>query len=537
MPRRKFLWLWVVLAVSGGFLISPASAATPVISEFNPICWTQAQCDDARGKILNKTVAQLKAEGNNGWVSGQPDCPGAKWGKCLPAGIVDTQVAFAGRRRFLHLGDFILTMYRYTMGIAGIVAAMVLVRAGFIWTTSGGNSEAITSAKKQIGGAIIGVLIAYLSYVVLNTINPALVNLRLPQVWMIRPQSLVPEFCSSAPETIRNDKNFALVAGSEDQMSFVQPSGSPSYNFTFKNERPEDRNERSFFCGKRFLIKDSGAVTCFGGYCDRGQVCVDFDYAGKPQQQKYYCKPGMLAGRVSGVLSIVGAPVQEAGDNIKLIAMCTDGSIEEVYDVDNSGQEGRLFYQFPATSKIETVCGASNKLLGFYLGVEVNDETGGIGGQVIPGSTFSWGMDDWFAVGQAAPGSHLCNVNLGKVAYRLAVGQEPPCTSFECSCSVMNYEKLREKIVDDLDSLKPYLLTLDNLKNGYQCSIEITRADFPAVDNALLGAAFAGAGTSAAITRAAFLPLTSFGVSGIGGFVGAFLDDPTGCDVSFKEQK
>lgn len=76
------------------------------------------------------------------------------------------------------IGEYIVGTYTYVLGIAAILAAIMIIIGGVQWTLSGGNSSTIGSAKKRIGGALIGLLIAYLSYAVLNTINPSLVGLK-----------------------------------------------------------------------------------------------------------------------------------------------------------------------------------------------------------------------------------------------------------------------------------------------------------------------------------------------------------------------
>ncbi len=75
-----------------------------------------------------------------------------------------------------YLANYIVKAYEFIVGSIGIVAAVMIMFNGFRWVTAGGNSEAITVAKGGVTNAIIGLLIALMSYVLLNTINPALVG-------------------------------------------------------------------------------------------------------------------------------------------------------------------------------------------------------------------------------------------------------------------------------------------------------------------------------------------------------------------------
>ena len=204
-----------------------ASAQTPqIIPEFNALCWHKDDCIKAR-KLL------APAASTDGWKDHEPECPGADWGKCLPAGETVTSISFGGRREFRDIGDFLKYMYQYALTIAGIVAAVVIIISGVQWVTSGGNAQMIEDAKKRIVGAVVGMIIAYMSYVILNTINPALVNLRLPNVWMLKPQAIVPEYCSQLSDTVKNEVNFALAAPAGDQKKDLSDPVGVTFDLSF----------------------------------------------------------------------------------------------------------------------------------------------------------------------------------------------------------------------------------------------------------------------------------------------------------------
>lgn len=75
-----------------------------------------------------------------------------------------------------YLGEYIMAMYKYAIVVASILAIFIIIFAGFQWATSGGSPEAIKGAQKKISGAIAGLLLAFLSYFVLYSINPQLVK-------------------------------------------------------------------------------------------------------------------------------------------------------------------------------------------------------------------------------------------------------------------------------------------------------------------------------------------------------------------------
>jgi len=73
------------------------------------------------------------------------------------------------------LGKYIRAIYNYSLGIVGILAAVVLMIGGVIWLTAGGNVNRVETAKQWIGGALIGLVLMLTSYMLLYQINPELV--------------------------------------------------------------------------------------------------------------------------------------------------------------------------------------------------------------------------------------------------------------------------------------------------------------------------------------------------------------------------
>jgi hypothetical protein len=75
------------------------------------------------------------------------------------------------------LAKYIQAIYNYGLAIAAILAAIVLMGGGLIWLTSGGDSSKVSKAKEMIVGAITGLVILFCAWIILNTVNPNLVNL------------------------------------------------------------------------------------------------------------------------------------------------------------------------------------------------------------------------------------------------------------------------------------------------------------------------------------------------------------------------
>ncbi len=284
---------------------APVSAtvdASSQIPELNPFCWHRSDCRAVRKQFLIGSASD--AELDQGFITDASVAPcigGTKggadeWGRCLPAGQTKTEISFGGQDKFSNIGEFILLMYKYLLTIASIVAVVVIIIAGAQWVTSGGNSEAISSAKKRIGGAVIGLFIAYMSYFVLNTINPALVNLRLPQVWLTKPVAMMPEFCADLPGATTTIK-FSLVADSSEPDKPLPT--------------PDKRGEYILYnvqgCGNRYLAENGGETTCVGNACEGEAVC--FNKEG--DRKKYECTDIRVAGNISNS-GVAGCGLSEA---------------------------------------------------------------------------------------------------------------------------------------------------------------------------------------------------------------------------------
>ena len=75
------------------------------------------------------------------------------------------------------LARYILTYYNYGLAVVGILATIILMGAGVLWLTSGGDSGKVSQAKDLISGSITGIAILVCAWIILNTINPNLTQL------------------------------------------------------------------------------------------------------------------------------------------------------------------------------------------------------------------------------------------------------------------------------------------------------------------------------------------------------------------------
>lgn len=148
-------------------------------------------------------------------------------------------------------GRYIRALYVYFVGIVGVLAVVMIMYAGFLWITAAGNSSKITEAKEHMNGAVIGVILALTSFLLLQLINPELVALRIPFIQSVDTIVQSSFFCSGNESTSGDD--FKMLNGGGE-----------------------------LECGKEYPVPDSASaesgrkpVMCMGDYCDRdsGSVC------------------------------------------------------------------------------------------------------------------------------------------------------------------------------------------------------------------------------------------------------------------------
>lgn len=83
-------------------------------------------------------------------------------------------------------------LFPFMLSLAGILAVVMIIIGGFQYMTSAGSTDSIGRAKDRITNAILGLLLAAASWVILNTINPDLVRFRLDIATLRLPSTNTP---------------------------------------------------------------------------------------------------------------------------------------------------------------------------------------------------------------------------------------------------------------------------------------------------------------------------------------------------------
>jgi len=93
------------------------------------------------------------------------------------------------------LSRYIKSLYDYGIAVAGILAAIVMMGGGVLWLTSGGSENRISQAKDLIFGSVIGLGLVFSSWIILNTVNPDLLNFNTIGLTTIRANFNNFKFC------------------------------------------------------------------------------------------------------------------------------------------------------------------------------------------------------------------------------------------------------------------------------------------------------------------------------------------------------
>lgn len=75
-----------------------------------------------------------------------------------PTGLTDSNQATIATR----IGKIIDTLLQFV----GIIILVIVIYAGFLWLTAGGNEEQVIKAKKWLANAVIGSLVIGLAYAI-----------------------------------------------------------------------------------------------------------------------------------------------------------------------------------------------------------------------------------------------------------------------------------------------------------------------------------------------------------------------------------
>lgn len=295
--------------LASGMALSFVSSVTAQTAAVNPrgACFDRAGCAQAEGDF-EESVAECGS--GKGYCYASPP----------PANLA---ISIGSRSQVVDIGDYVATVYNYGVGVAGLIAGVMFVVGGFQYLTAGGDASRATKGKERITGALIGLALALSSYVILNTVNPSAVALKLPKVPLIRRQEFVG--CANTQYEVRCGEEYGIkrkpgvpedavgeeafmVTAANDGSSLAQCVGKSCGKVQFP-----DSEYRCVDTGRSGTVKDGFPVppyNCVGCQLKAGDSC--FPDGANDQCCTGFCGKGKC---VTG----------EIGDDCDSAASCKSG--------------------------------------------------------------------------------------------------------------------------------------------------------------------------------------------------------------------
>jgi len=358
----KKIILAIPLIVFSFMLPCVANAALSPLTDTQ--CWTREMC-------LGRTH-----DCDHCFKEGEGQCS-APFGRCYhPHEPIDLQIHLGSTGQVTDMAEYISLAYSYVLSIGSILAVVVIIASGIIYLTAGGNPSRIGQAKEYIGGAVVGVILLFTSYLILNTLNPDLVRLKMPSISMIRPANIATTFCADVPWDEKTPTFF--------RADNVAENTSPTNPRTLKNPveavssgggRPYDPTQLT--CNWAFYTATTGETPCFGnGGCEprNGSPTVCAQDTSTGRNDWFTCQEGSITGTIAYGAYPFSNPLQIS--YISLHYLCGEGGAHELNRT-TMPQEQSSSYVLSAPANVSpSHCPLEgDSIRGFFLriGIEEND--------------------------------------------------------------------------------------------------------------------------------------------------------------------
>src|SRR3989339_1251126 len=220
---------------------------------------------------------------------------------------ITLNVPFGNIKSVSGMAEYFQAWWSFILGSIGILAAVIIMWAGFKWITSRGNQSSISDAKDRIWSAIIGVLLAFFAVLIMGIINPRLTIIELPllEVVNISTETKNRDYAQEVRDSIiedsvkttydildieKNCPNCEITEMTPDSQLYAEGSGK---EFIV-------RGNRNFYShiierGEKFTGKPSNFIP----KCDTGQHCYKINsrnWLGKIHNTYWYWEEDNIGG-------------------------------------------------------------------------------------------------------------------------------------------------------------------------------------------------------------------------------------------------
>jgi hypothetical protein len=186
MPSYKKIFSVLILSVLTLALAAPVFAQTAGTKEPPAVCWTQSLCAKSQGGGQWGQTANSKKECGS-FEAGV----GEALGYCVAVQPqVNLQVKIGDVGTVQGLSQYVKLAYNYAIGIVSFIAIIAIMIGGVKWLTAGTGGGA-KQGQEAIVNAVSGLFLIMGSYLLLQTVNPALTELKLPEIKKVRQEKIV----------------------------------------------------------------------------------------------------------------------------------------------------------------------------------------------------------------------------------------------------------------------------------------------------------------------------------------------------------
>jgi hypothetical protein len=81
------------------------------------------------------------------------------------------KLPFSEQTTFNNFNDYFTALVNFAVIVAGLVAVLVIIYAGFMYAQSQGEAAKVSHAKELIAGALTGLILLFLTRLILPTLN------------------------------------------------------------------------------------------------------------------------------------------------------------------------------------------------------------------------------------------------------------------------------------------------------------------------------------------------------------------------------
>lgn len=97
-------------------------------------------------------------------------------------------------------------IYVWSLGVASLLALLMIVIGGYQYMTAAGNADQSKGGLEKIWGAIIGLALLFGAYLLLNTINPDLVDFKTNSINCLDSKNKDKPECKSPADSNTNQQ-------------------------------------------------------------------------------------------------------------------------------------------------------------------------------------------------------------------------------------------------------------------------------------------------------------------------------------------